>query len=94
MLCFTRPRYQVSVYRTIGPLVLHSQHINAYLHYKSTSAGYMLAIILKTSSLIQRICQSISKVLQYKMSNIDNVLPLKYQRLVETNYILFKITAS
>ena len=21
-LCFTRPRYQVSVYRTIGPLVL------------------------------------------------------------------------
>ena len=21
MLCFTRPRYQVSVYRTIGPLV-------------------------------------------------------------------------
>ena len=23
VLCFTRPRYQVSVYRTIGPLVLH-----------------------------------------------------------------------
>ena len=23
-LCFTRPRYQVSVYRTIGPLVLVS----------------------------------------------------------------------
>ena len=22
VLCFTRPRYQVSVYRTIGPLVL------------------------------------------------------------------------
>ena len=22
LLCFTRPRYQVSVYRTIGPLVL------------------------------------------------------------------------
>ena len=22
-LCFTRPRYQVSVYRTIGPLVYH-----------------------------------------------------------------------
>ena len=24
VLCFTRPRYQVSVYRTIGPLVLIS----------------------------------------------------------------------
>ena len=24
VLCFTRPRYQVSVYRTIGPLVAHS----------------------------------------------------------------------
>ena len=23
VLCFTRPRYQVSVYRTIGPLVYH-----------------------------------------------------------------------
>ena len=23
-LCFTRPRYQVSVYRTIGPLVLNN----------------------------------------------------------------------
>ena len=23
VLCFTRPRYQVSVYRTIGPLVFH-----------------------------------------------------------------------
>ena len=23
-LCFTRPRYQVSVYRTIGPLVMNA----------------------------------------------------------------------
>ena len=32
VLCFTRPRYQVSVYRTIGPLVLriHHCHILAY----------------------------------------------------------------
>ena len=26
VLCFTRPRYQVSVYRTIGPLVHNSGH--------------------------------------------------------------------
>ena len=26
VLCFTRPRYQVSVYRTIGPLVLVFMH--------------------------------------------------------------------
>ena len=25
VLCFTRPRYQVSVYRTIGPLVFSFQ---------------------------------------------------------------------
>ena len=25
---FTRPRYQVSVYRTIGPLVLHLFYVN------------------------------------------------------------------
>ena len=24
VLCFTRPRYQVSVYRTIGPLVIYN----------------------------------------------------------------------
>ena len=26
VLCFTRPRYQVSVYRTIGPLVVSFNH--------------------------------------------------------------------
>ena len=26
VLCFTRPRYQVSVYRTIGPLVFCSNY--------------------------------------------------------------------
>ena len=28
VLCFTRPRYQVSVYRTIGPLVLFSNRFS------------------------------------------------------------------
>ena len=28
VLCFTRPRYQVSVYRTIGPLVYHVIEMN------------------------------------------------------------------
>ena len=27
VLCFTRPRYKVSVYKTIGPLVLFSSQI-------------------------------------------------------------------
>ena len=32
MLCaYTRPRYQVSVYRTIGPLVLFSSALFVYL---------------------------------------------------------------
>ena len=30
VLCFTRPRYQVSVYRTIGPLVLFNPPVNNF----------------------------------------------------------------
>ena len=30
VLCFTRPRYQVSVYRTIGPLVI-SMYLKVYI---------------------------------------------------------------
>ena len=30
VLCFTRPRYQVSVYRTIGPLVI-SLYLKAFI---------------------------------------------------------------
>ena len=38
VLCFTRPRYQVSVYRTIGPLVLTLQkHV---LHQSCSSEYY------------------------------------------------------
>ena len=46
VLCFTRPRYQVSVYRTIGPLVVVSrlhyiytlkQELNGTKAYKETS---------------------------------------------------------
>ena len=33
VLCFTRPRYQVSVYRTIGPLVIRS---SSFLQLTST----------------------------------------------------------
>ena len=29
VLCFTRPRYQVSVYRTIGPLVVNKSGVNS-----------------------------------------------------------------
>ena len=34
VLCFTRPKYQVSVYRTIGPLVLQ---VGVTLYYKFLS---------------------------------------------------------
>ena len=36
VLCFTRPRYQVSVYRTIGPLVL--------IFAQNLDLGYMLEL--------------------------------------------------
>ena len=32
VLCFTRPRYQVSIYRTIGPLVSLSSHYKMLPH--------------------------------------------------------------
>ena len=34
-LCFTRPRYQVSVYRTIGPLQDHWSSDYYYVRWKS-----------------------------------------------------------
>ena len=30
VLCFTRPRYQVSVYRTIDPLVVYLSYFHSY----------------------------------------------------------------
>ena len=46
VLCFTRPRYQVSVYRTIGPLVLKlliaiSVNYTAYLFFIKGSHSHM-----------------------------------------------------
>ena len=38
VLCFTRPRYQVSIYRTIGPLVLLSNKIFHHISSASMSA--------------------------------------------------------
>ena len=32
VLCFTMPRYQVSVYRTIGPLVYQFSHVFINIH--------------------------------------------------------------
>ena len=46
VLCFTRPRYQVSVYRTIGPLVLivpgvfDRQHLVDHLESRTTSTRW------------------------------------------------------
>ena len=48
VLCFTRPRYQVSVYRTIGPLVcfviaicdlVHDVESIFHLYYVLTASG-------------------------------------------------------
>ena len=37
VLCFTRPRYQVSVYRIIGPLVIMSHYIARFYLCITTS---------------------------------------------------------
>ena len=44
VLCFTWPRYQVSVYRTIGPLVpicdlVHEMETIVHLSYVLTASG-------------------------------------------------------
>ena len=48
VLCFTRPRYQVSVYRTIGPLVLvgwaWSFFVCCLAHRGSTGDSFLLQI--------------------------------------------------
>ena len=41
VLCFTRPRYQVSVYRTIGPLVL-SFFFQAFMQGKLKLTGNIM----------------------------------------------------
>ena len=38
-MCFTRPRYQVSVYRTIGPLVILYIRIFQVLTYKDIATA-------------------------------------------------------
>ena len=48
-LCFTRPRYQVSVYRTIGPLVCSSLVIFELETYKS---HFMYTIHIMAGSCI------------------------------------------
>ena len=59
VLCFTRPRYQVSVYRTIGPLVINELHlgisVSEHLDYKITTkfvahcAGRALGLLIAKS---------------------------------------------
>ena len=53
VLCFAWPRYQVSVYRTIGPLASNALPMNIsqlkilYINYREyKAAGFGLAIIL------------------------------------------------
>ena len=46
VLCFTRPRYHVSVYRTIGPLVSYSSLISdAENYYLKNLQGFELCYI-------------------------------------------------
>ena len=48
VLCFTRPRYQASLYRTIGPLVLKSNQSFHNLHKESLGPQRKLPIECKT----------------------------------------------
>ena len=51
-LCFTRPRYQVSVYRTIDPLVL-KQDGKKCSHYFKSSVMYCKILVLFHISYIE-----------------------------------------
>ena len=44
VLCFTGPRYQVSVYRTIGPLVLNADIMMFYI--KSNMVLFQIKILM------------------------------------------------
>ena len=58
VLCFTRSRYQVSVYRTNGPLVyLLRGGRHACQHDENMLLSFILAILTFTSSVIQWLTQ-------------------------------------
>ena len=57
VLCFTRPRYQVSVYRTIGPLVLYCfRSKNCCQHF------VQLAFELFTKKSLFFVCHAILRI--------------------------------
>ena len=57
VLCFTRPRYQVSVYRTIGPLVLYIislyATINAMNSFQDINAFCKKEVTMQTNQIKQ-----------------------------------------
>ena len=55
VLCFTRPRYQVSVYRTIGPLVLLFLYINYLLCWKWRRENSHSFVYILIDTLLGRI---------------------------------------
>ena len=53
VLCFTRPRYQVSVYRTIGPLVSnYVQNYALYLQDSPPEPAFSMRILIGIGILI------------------------------------------
>ena len=53
VLCFSRPRYQVSVYRTIGPLVSSAGTVigKAAIHHKRERLDGLSGLFLETIKL-------------------------------------------
>ena len=51
VLCFTWPRYQVSVYRTIGPLVFSSCQINSIIREHSCKIQYIFVLFQNLTAI-------------------------------------------
>ena len=57
VFCFTRPRYQVRVYRTIGPLVLRYMYISLHRFSDFSSVSIKVCDVYTCSCIGFAICK-------------------------------------
>ena len=69
VLCFTRPRYQVSVYRTIGPLVIYLNGVRM----AKNGLDFMSNILYESKPIYLLIAQNISDNLKGPKVKYDSV---------------------
>ena len=82
VLCFTRPRYQVSVYRTIGPLVFS---IYVKSRFSDDVAYHLLPVWLYNQIRLKLACSAIKRLaLAFKFWASASILFTGHSSLVSS----------